>query len=149
MIKKIFILFKELGLFAGSIYLINVCLTKITTKLRLFSYELMVQPIPEKALLPINMTKHFECREIKQGDQMLDLMPRPKEIIEFRFNQKAICLGVFKNDDFVGYIWFSFGKYIEDEIRCIYLLEPANESAFDFDLYLFPKHRMSLGFMVV
>jgi len=149
MLQKLIILFKELGFLGGCIYLINRCLTKISAKNQLFSYELMVQPVFAKSLLPANMSKSFECREIKQGDSNLSLMPRPQEIIEFRFNQNAICLGIFKNHELIGYIWFSFGKYFEDEVRCIYILEPANESVFDFDLYLFPEHRMSLGFMVI
>lgn len=109
----------------------------------------MVQPIPNKPLLPASMTKSFECREIKRGDPVLAHMHPPLEIIEFRFNQNAICLGVFKKEEFIGYIWFNFGQYIEDEARCLYLLEPKGKSVFDFDLYLFPEHRFGLGFMVI
>ena len=49
----------------------------------------------------------------------------------------------------IGYVWFSFGKYFEDEVRCIYILDPADESVFDFDLFLFPEHRMGLGFTII
>lgn len=115
----------------------------------LFCYELMVQPINDKNLLPERMKKQFEFREIKQDDPCLSVMPRPPEIIEFRFKQDAICLGLFKNDKLIGYIWFCFGKYVEDEVRCIYILKPEKASVFDFDLYIFPEHRLGLGFSVI
>ncbi len=74
-------------------------------------------------------------------------MPRPAKIIDFRFNQGARCLGLYQEQKFIGYIWFSAGCYLEDEVRCNYILEPADESVFDFDIFLFPEHRMGLGFV--
>ena len=138
---------KEFGIFAGALYLLDRLLAGISPNLRLFCYELMVQPIPDKPMFPVSMTKSLDIREIKRGDPELDLMPVPPEIIEFRLKQNAICLGVFKKAKFIGYIWFRFGAYEEDEVRCAFLLVPENEAVFDFDLYLFPEHRLGLGFI--
>ena len=49
----------------------------------------------------------------------------------------------------MGYIWLSFGTYIEDEARCTFILEPEAESVFDFDLYVLEKYRGGLGFASV
>jgi hypothetical protein len=47
----------------------------------------------------------------------------------------------------IGYIWLSFDQYEEDEVRCTYLLSPRGQAVFDFDLFIFPEHRMGLGFV--
>lgn len=147
MFQKLTSPFKEFGAFAGALYLIDRLLSRISPNLRLFCYELMVQPIHDKPLIPDRMTRSLDIREIKRGDPELDLMPVPPEIIEFRLKQNAICLGMFKKGEFIGYIWFCFGVYEEDEVRCVYLLTPEKEAVFDFDLYLFPEHRLGLGFI--
>ncbi len=147
MLQKLISPFKEFGSFGGAQYLIDRALSSISPNLRLFSYDLMVQPISDKPLLPVSLTKFLDLREIKRGDSELGLMPVPAEIIEFRFKQKALCLGLFQKGKFVGYMWFCFEVYVEDEVRCTYLLNPKQKSVFDFDLYLFPEHRLGLGFL--
>jgi hypothetical protein len=47
----------------------------------------------------------------------------------------------------VGYIWFRFGSYDEDEVRCRYVIAPENQSAFDFDLYILPEFRLGRAFV--
>jgi hypothetical protein len=49
----------------------------------------------------------------------------------------------------VGYVWFRFGPYDEDEVRCRYLIEPAAQSVFDFDLYVFPEYRLGRAFAAI
>lgn len=63
-----------------------------------------------------------------------------------RFDQGAVCLGVFRRDQLIGYIWLCFDEYEEDEARCIYQLSPRGQAVFDFDLYIFPEHRMGRSF---
>lgn len=139
--------FKEFGFFAGFLYLIDRALARLSSGLRLCFYELMVQPIPNKPVVPAHMTKTLEICEIKPGDPELGAMPIPSEIIQLRFNQHAICLGAFRKNKFIGYIWFCFGAYEEDEVRCTYELTPKNAAVFDFDLYLAPENRLGLGFI--
>lgn len=147
MLQKFIILFKELGFFAGLLYTTGRVLAKISPSLRLYFYEIMVQPIPEKPLVPARLTKNLEIREIKRGDPEVDLMPARADIKETRFKQNAICLGAFQKGRFIGYMWFCSYAYEEDEVRCTFLLSPVKEAVFDFDFYLFPEHRMGLGFI--
>ncbi|MFO1430041.1 MAG: N-acetyltransferase [Candidatus Competibacteraceae bacterium] len=139
--------FKEFGFFAGLLYAIDRVFLRLSPRLRLYFYELMVQPIPEKPLLPVRFAKGIDIREIKRGDPELDLMPIRPEIKKLRFEQNAICLGAFQKDQFIGYIWFCFRAYEEDEVRCTFVLTPEDQAVFDFDLYLFPEYRMGLGFI--
>jgi hypothetical protein len=138
--------FKEFGFFAGFVYLTDQVLSKVSPKLRLYYYDLMIQPILSDPLLPARFTKRLEFREIKQGNPDIDQMPIRAEIKQSRFRQGAICLGAYNQNELIGYIWFSFDTYREDEVRCTFVLHPKDQSVFDFDLYLFPKHRLGLGF---
>jgi hypothetical protein len=147
MLQKFSLLLKEFGFFAGLLYTIDRVLGEISPSLRLYFYEIMVQPIPEEPLIPARLTKNLEIREIKRGDPEVDLMPARADIKEARFRQNAICLGAFQKGKFIGYMWFCSHAYEEDEVRCIFLLSPVEEAVFDFDFYLFPEHRMGLGFI--
>ncbi len=139
--------FKEFGFFAGLLYAIDQVLGLVSSQMRLYYYEIMVQPILGKPLLSARLTRQLEFREIKRGDPEVELMPARPEIKASRFDQNAVCLGAFKDGQLIGYIWFCFRAYEEDEVRCTFVLTPEKESVFDFDLYLFPEHRMGLGFV--
>lgn len=139
--------FKEFGVFAGPVYLFDRLLSRISPKLRLYYYELMIQPIPSAPLVPARFTKSFEFREIELQHPDLERMPIRSDIRDLRFAQDAICLGAYNQGELVGYIWFSFDTYEEDEVRCIFVLHPKDQSVFDFDVYLFPEHRLGLGFV--
>ncbi len=149
MIRKIAGPFREFGFAAGLLYAIDRVLSSLSPRLRLHAYELMVQPVSSKPLLPGSMGKRLVVREIMHGDPEIALMPVRPEILRARIAQNAICLGAFKNTTLIGYMWFSNTSYDEDEVKCTYLLDRASESVFDFDFYLFPEHRMGLGFVAL
>jgi hypothetical protein len=147
MLQRLTSPFREFGLFAGLLYETDRIFSRLSPGLRLYFYHLMVQPIPDKPLLPARFTKQLEIRKIERGDPEVALMPARPEIKESRFQQSAICLGAFHKGQFIGYIWFCFRAYEEDEVRCTYLLPAGDQAVFDFDLYLYPEHRMGIGFM--
>ena len=146
MLAKLRSPFQEFGFFAGLLYAVDRLLQQLSPNLRLYFYELVVQPIPEEPLLPENLSKALEIREIRSSDPEIALMPARPDIKESRFRQNAICLGAFRKNAFIGHIWFCFHAYEEDEVRCTFVLPEGNQAVFDFDLYLFPEHRMGLGF---
>ena len=108
MLKRLVDPFKEFGLFAGALYAIDRIFQLISPRMRLYYYEIMVQPILDKPLFPARLTKQLEFREIKRGDPEVDLMPARPEIKASRFEQNALCLGTFKSGELIGYIWFCF-----------------------------------------
>ncbi|MDX1656161.1 MAG: hypothetical protein R3310_13195, partial [Candidatus Competibacteraceae bacterium] len=109
----------------------------------------MVQPINSQPLVRPSLTRNIQIREIKPGDPELAMMPPPSEVIESRFRQNAFCLGAFRKGEMIGYIWLGQKAYQEDEARCIYLVTPREEAVFDFDLYIFPKHRLGIAFVAI
>src|SRR5271167_1004154 len=146
MLAKLMSPFREFGFFAGLLYAVDRVLQRLSPNLRLYFYELLVQPIPEGSLLPSRLAKSLEMREIAPGDPEIARMPARPEIKESRFKQNAVCLGAFQKNQFIGHIWLCFHAYEEDEVRCTFVLPEGNQAVFDFDLYVFPEYRMGLGF---
>lgn len=141
--------FKEFGLGAGFLYALDRVLRSLSPRLGLFVYELMVQPISGKAMLPANLAKNLSFSEIVRGHPDVALMPARDDIKALRFEQGARCLGVYRKGMLIGYLWMCFKRYEEDEVRCTYALAEPEVSVFDFDLYVMPEHRLGIGFMAI
>ena len=148
-ISKVTTLFRQFGFGGGLLYLVNRAMQAVSSQLGLYAYEFMAQPIPSKPIVPPHLVKSFTFREIPRGHPDIARMPARTDIKESRFEQGAMCLGTYRGDDLVGYIWLCFDRYREDEVRCDYHLADAAHSVFDFDLYILPQHRMGLGFMAI
>ena len=141
--------FHQFGPISGVLYIVDRALQRMHPRCRLHSYELMAQPISDRPLLSAALEKSYEFREICRGQAEVEVMPALQAIKESRFDQGARCLGAYKNGELIGYIWFAFSRYEEDEVRCTYELPHFGRSAFDFDLYILPKHRMGPGFAAI
>lgn len=139
--------FREFGLAAGLLYCVDRVLSRLTPQMRLYVYELVVQPVPAESVLPRRLGKQLEIREIKPGDPEISLMPVRPEMMRLRLAQNAVCLGAYRKGEFIGYMWFCPIRYEEDEVRCTYVLASTQDSVFDFDFYLFPQYRMGSGFI--
>lgn len=109
----------------------------------------MVQPVAQSSLVPERIAKRYRIREIRDGDRWLEHMPTPGPVLAQRYSQGAICLGAFRDEDFIGYIWLCFDQYDEDEVRCLFLPLPPHRTAFDFDIFLFPSKRLGIGFGIL
>lgn len=149
MFHKLVDVYREYGLGVGLLYGIDRALQRFSSVLRLHVYQLMVQPIPEKLLLPARFARRVQIREIRRGDPEVALMPARPDIKQARFDQNAVCLGAFRDDRFIGYLWFCYRQYQEDEVRCTYVVTPPDEVIFDYDMYIFPEHRMGLAFAAI
>jgi hypothetical protein len=146
---------RDFGVAAGTLYLVDRMLRRLGRRCRLCVYELFAQPIDGKSLLPERLARHISFREIGAADPDLLRMPVPMPTLQGRFAQGARCLGVWRRAELLGYVWLVRNEYDEDEARCTYVLPPARpgvgvgDSVFDFDLYLFPEHRMGVGFVAL
>jgi hypothetical protein len=141
--------FREFGLAAGSLYVLDRLLRALSPHLGLYLYEFMVQPIGGAPLLPLSLRRNLSFLEIGRGHPDLTLMPAREEIKAQRFDQGARCLGAYRKGQLLGYSWYCTERYEEDEVRCTYELVDRDVSIFDFDLYVLPQHRLLLGFPAV
>lgn len=107
-------------------------------------YILTAQPVPpeDQPLRPGRVS--FE--ELKPGDPRLHDLPVSQQVLDYRFGQGAVCLAAIQDQKAVACIWFCFGFYDEDLVRCRYRLVPPEETAWDFDVYIAPEHRMGRTF---
>lgn len=135
-----------MGSVAAICYGINRVLTRFRIPACIYIYELLAQPVADKPIVPSRLGRSFVVRQINAGDPVLTKIPVPPQVIHERFGQSAVCLGMFKNDELAAYLWLCLGPYNEDEVRCTFEPQPGGESAWDFDVYVFPEHRMGIAF---
>ena len=144
--KTILAPLREFGFFAGSVYGINQVFIRSNSRFRVFLYDLMIQPVAQTAIASRKLTGSVKIREICDGDAVLQKMPPPDHVIASRFKQGAICIGAFQKGHLIGYQWLRFGTYQEDEVRCDFVPRPEGKTVFDFDIYVYPKYRLGIGF---
>ncbi len=145
-LSKIRSAFAAFGLFAGSLYLLQRALQLRNAPLRLLFYDLMSQPVANTELASPRLTAAVVVRDITSDAESLAKLPRPKEVIDFRLEQKVVCLGAFRKNTLIAAQWFCFGPYEEDEVRCSFVPRPASHAVFDFDTFVFPEHRLGTAF---
>ena len=139
---------KTYGLFNGILYLINRLSARFLRGfLRLSRYQFLAMPTDAAIPSPRRLGKDVETRCLA-STEVADLgLARPAEVIRSRFEQGSTCLGAFKKEQFLGFIWLQSSSYLEDEVRCRYILPASGECAWDYDLYIDPEFRKSAAFL--
>ena len=139
-------LIAELGWCDAFIYVLDTVLHRITKRQCIWKYYLFAQPVPASALLPAARGKSIEIISIPPDDPVITEVEHPKQVIDERYRQGAKCLGAFKANRLIGFLWFMIGPYNEDEVRCRFLPQPEGQAAWDFDVYLDPINRTGFAF---
>lgn len=124
------------------------CLARLLGRTRLgelHRYLLVAQPVPSVPPRRRQSTV-IEVRQIPEQGYDPSWFERPEAVIRERFRQGAVCFVAFREGQAIGCIWLVLGSYLEDEVRCRYLLHPLTETAWDFDVFLHPQHRLGRGF---
>jgi len=141
----------DLALFGwgnGSLYLVARAVERVTGgRCALIKYYFAAQPVPQSDAADARRPGKTRIYEALPGDPIVARFPRPREVIAMRYRNGARCVVAELSGDLVGFIWFQLSRYDEDEVRCLYLLEPAGEVAWEFDVYVEPKYRMSRAFL--
>ncbi|CAA9889311.1 conserved hypothetical protein [Candidatus Methylobacter favarea] len=145
MLQKIKGLIRELGFLNTILHLTNYFFLRFKIPFRVFKYYFVAQRLYEKSLLPDRRGRNIGISDIPSKVKPHPC-PRPNAVIIDRYQQGAVCLGAYKEHEFAGCFWYITDKYKEDEVNCLYKL--ANiDSAWDFDVYVVPKFRMSPVFL--
>jgi hypothetical protein len=84
---------------------------------------------------------------VSEEDPVVRSFPPPLAVIRSRYKQDAICLVAFEESSLVGYLWLLLGPYEEDEVRCRFIPMPEGKAAWDFDVYVFSRYRLGIGFL--
>lgn len=114
---------------------------------RIYRYYFVAQPVAPSPFLPSRLGRSIDIRILTPSDAVLADLPIDKAVLEYRFNQNAVCFGAFQDKTIIGCLWLCLSKYNEDEVRCCYTLDPENSTAWDFDVYVTPAARGGLAFL--
>lgn len=145
MLEKIRINIEELGYRDALLYFLQRFLFLFGA--RLVRYALVAQPVPEKPRLAGRRGASMTVRQMDLDEPAMKAMPLSSEVITYRREQGAECLGLFLEERMIGCLWLCLGPYDEDEVRCRFIPRPPNKAAWDFDVYLLPEHRGGIGFL--
>lgn len=147
LVRKFRGLVSEFGFWNAVLYTSGLALRVICPRVNIYRYYIVAQPVPDKDLLPARRGKSIEVRELKSGDPAFAALPLDEDVLEFRFAQNVICLGAFQDEKVIGCLWMCFDAYEEDEVRCVFRLDPASSTSWDFDVYLHPDARLGFAFL--
>jgi hypothetical protein len=138
---------KLFGWVDGGLYLAATVLANISRgRCGLLKYYFVAQPVAPEPLA-VRGAADVVIRLVPQSDPLLSKFPRPPAVIRARYAQGACCFAACKNQEFIGYAWVVFGRYQEDEVRCLFLPSPPDKAAWDFDVYVEPKYRIGRAFL--
>ena len=113
---------------------------------RLFKYYFVAQPVPTGATATFSRSAQTRIFMASPGEGIIKRLPRPPEVIARRFADGSICFIAARAETLVGFLWIKRESYREDEVRCLYVLQPAAQLAWDFDAYVDPQFRMTRAF---
>jgi len=139
--------FASLGARGACLYALDRAARWLRLPLRVRSYLIVAQPVPDTPFLPARRGPDLRLRELGAGDPALVQMPLDDATLAFRFDQGARCYGLFRDDRLAAYAWLCFDGYDEDEVRCRFRPAPDGASAWDFDVYVVPEFRLGPAFL--
>lgn len=137
----------SLGFTNGLLYLLGRAMQAFSEgRWRLIRYYLVAQPVPNPFVPVCRPSERDRVLAITVPDPMLDHCPRPRKVIQGRFEKKYVCLAASSNQEFSGFLWYARGSYDEDEVHCRYVLAAPDSTVWDFDVHVEPRFRLSRTF---
>ena len=141
---------KELGALNYALYCLDISLNRLSRgRIRIIKYYFYSQPVNPDPIVKNTDKRSIKIFRIDRSDEIVQQFPRPAPVIHSRYDQKSICYAAIKEGRFVGYIWFTEGPYLEDEVKCRFSPIPEGQAAWDYDIYIEPKYRLGLAFQML
>lgn len=132
---------RERGPLLALLYIIHRILGRITGgRARIVPYRLVAQPIGQG--VSVRDDPHYVVSLIGPGHPFVASLPRPPEVNAVRWSSGAHCYALAVKADLAGTIWIQRKAYVEDEVRCRYVLVDPAHSVWDFDVYVIPRLRL-------
>ncbi len=136
----------ELGVINSCLYLFNRIFKTGNIPVFFIKYYFFSQLFHNEKLLPESRGKKLIPRILPNTFLDNHPCPRPESVIKDRYQQGAVCLAIYKQEEFAGCFWYIKEKYHEDEVRCVFELLD-DDAVWDFDVYVVPKYRLSPVFL--
>lgn len=136
-------LLRQFGVMVACLYAFNWLARRLSRgRARLVPYALYAQPVGAGRFASVRDDAHTVIDLVTPSDPISAAFPRPAAVIRGRFENGAACYAASVKQDFGGFIWISRERYVEDEVRCQYILSAPGISAWDFDVYVEPRFRL-------
>ena len=133
---------QEIGVSATLINAVDRVLRAISGgRARLVAYAVVAQPIGHLTSAPLRPSANSRIVEVGPSDPLVQSMPRPKHVLDRRFESRSECLAATVRGEFAGMLWIARERYDEDEVRCLYVLREPTRSVWDYDVYVEPAYR--------
>lgn len=147
MIDKLRANIAELGGCNALLWCVGRGFGRLGLPVRFVRYYFVAQPVPDRPALGERRGRTIAVRRLAPDDPALAQLPLTQDVLDYRFGQGAVCFAAFNGAEVLGCLWFCFGTYREDEVRCLYRLQPAHMTAWDFDVYVSPPARGTFAFL--
>ena len=136
----------RLGVGTGLLYALATVISRASRgRVRILRYHFVAQPLSPPAQ-PASRVNSTVIRRVGPDDPLVAQFPRPQNVIANRFRMGAVCIAAERDGKFVGFLWIKEARYPEDEVRCLYVLEPSDVAVWDFDVHVEPAYRLSRTF---
>jgi hypothetical protein len=133
---------------AASFVMSRTLETLTSGRSRIIKYHLVAQPTASISERHSGRpgSKRLKVEIATPDHPVVMQFPRPQAVIARRFASGARCFVATLGGEFAGFLWIQEGAYEEDEVRCVFVPEPAQTVAWDFDVYVQPRFRMGRAF---
>lgn len=146
--KSIYHLAMNIGMLNTMLYVSDRAMASASRgSVRVHKYYFVAQPVPSKKSLQRARGSRLQLRQVLPGDKAIEQFPRPKDVIDQRYQQGARCIAAFRDSRFVGYLWHVRDRYMEDEVRATFTMMPQGSAAWDFDVHIEPAFRIGVAFL--
>lgn len=127
----------------ATLYVVHRLLDKLSGgRIGIVPYRLVAQPVSNLALAGVRVDPGTVVRRVGPGDSVVAELPRPRAVIEQRFASGSQCYVAWVKGRFAGCIWIARGRYVEDEVRCVYRIADPDRGVWDYDVYVEPSLRL-------
>ncbi len=107
---------------------------------------IVAQPVPAEPARNSRRGQHIEVRPITAEDPAVRSFPRYPEELADRFLQGAVCLGAFRGEELLGWLWFVPDAFRDFTHPVGFTLLPPGTAAWDFDVFVRPDARLTATF---
>lgn len=138
---------RSLGVINGLTYLAGRLLQKFSGgRCRIIRYYLVAQPIPDNPQPLCKPSESDLVSTVSVSDAVVGSFPRPAEVIASRFARQHTCLVATSKGRFSGFLWYALEHYEEDEVCCLFDLDPKANGVWDYDVHVEPQFRLGRTF---
>ena len=135
----------QLGCTNAALYALDRALRWLTgERWCVHKYQFVAQQV---GALPLcgDRGRDIEVRLLASATEIPAGYPRPPGVIKARYAQGAQSLAAFRGGELIGFLWFLFDAYQEDEVRARFRLA-SSRATWDFDVYVRPEDRLGWAF---